>query len=152
MFVGLRPLATSQAQAHSGYKFRPLSLDERIRQTAGQSLVIWVTGPEATGPEATAAADIAERSALRATSLIPLVFTISDYLDRLTEQARGASVSTLNAVPVVLLPTEREAMKTWRSFAGFTEPNAYQASQLYELAFPKRTYAWSVSCDMTSQS
>ena len=34
---------------------------------------------------------------------------VSDYLDRLTEQARGASVSTLSAVPVVLLPNERES-------------------------------------------
>ena len=37
------------------------------------------------------------------------MFTVSDYLDRLTEQARGASVSTLNAVPVVLLHNERES-------------------------------------------
>ena len=48
------------AEAHSDYRFKPLSVDELLRKFAGQPLTTWPTGREATTPD-----DIAERDALR---------------------------------------------------------------------------------------
>ena len=43
------------AEAHSDYRFKPLSIDELLQKFAGQPLTTWTTGREATTPD-----DIAE--------------------------------------------------------------------------------------------
>ena len=48
------------AEAHSDYRFKPLSVDELLRKFTGQPLATWPTGREATTSD-----DIAERDSLR---------------------------------------------------------------------------------------
>ena len=38
-------------ESHTDYVFTPLSLEERLRKTTGQSLASWTIGPEANTPE-----------------------------------------------------------------------------------------------------
>uniref|UniRef100_A0AAV1VC64 Uncharacterized protein n=1 Tax=Peronospora matthiolae TaxID=2874970 RepID=A0AAV1VC64_9STRA len=56
-----QPQIVATADAHSGYLFTPLTVGERIRQTAGQSLATWITGFKAFTATA-----LVERDVLRA--------------------------------------------------------------------------------------
>ena len=93
------------AEAHSDYRFKPLSVDELLRKFAGQPLTTWPTGREATTSN-----DIAERDALRQRYLTPETTTISEYQVKLAEQARGDSVPTQRTVLIVHYPGESEAV------------------------------------------
>ena len=84
-------------RSHRDYEFTPLSVEERLRQAGGQSLVHWTIGPEASSPE-----EIANRQALRERYLAPCVTTQSQYLVRLQTQARGAPVPPMKGIPILL--------------------------------------------------
>uniref|UniRef100_M4C403 Uncharacterized protein n=1 Tax=Hyaloperonospora arabidopsidis (strain Emoy2) TaxID=559515 RepID=M4C403_HYAAE len=77
------------AEAHSNYRFKPLSVDELLQKFARQPLTTWPTRREDTTFD-----DIAERYALRTIYLTPETTTIFDFQIKLAEQARGASVPT----------------------------------------------------------
>ena len=85
------------------YVFREPTIDERLRQVAGQSLSAWRTGPEATTP-----GEIAARDALRARYLTPEILPMAEYQARLQNQALGASVPAMRTIPIVLSPTEAD--------------------------------------------
>ena len=91
----------AQLRHRQDYVFTPLDVEERIRQTVGQSLVTWVIGPEASSPE-----EIASRKALRERYLEPAVTTPSLYKGRLVKQGRGESVPPMKGVPILLFPGE----------------------------------------------
>ena len=52
------------------YVFTPLSVDERLRQTTGQTLATWTIGPGTTPPE-----EVASGQALRERYLEPYLTT-----------------------------------------------------------------------------
>uniref|UniRef100_A0AAV1TAM4 Uncharacterized protein n=1 Tax=Peronospora matthiolae TaxID=2874970 RepID=A0AAV1TAM4_9STRA len=83
------------AYAHSSYRFTQPSLYERICQTSGQSLATWVTGHKAN-----TTTELAESEALRETYWRVERMTVLDNLDRMNQQALGASVSAMRTVPV----------------------------------------------------
>ena len=65
-------------------------MEERLKEVAGRSLTIWLRGPLARTPE-----KIAERDALNQRYLSQKVVTREQYLARLRDQARGASVTSM---------------------------------------------------------
>ena len=67
--------------------FTPLSLEERLRQTTGQTLATWTIGPGTTSPE-----EVASGQALCEMYLEPYLTTQSQYKARLEMQARGVPV------------------------------------------------------------
>uniref|UniRef100_A0AAV1TFF9 Uncharacterized protein n=1 Tax=Peronospora matthiolae TaxID=2874970 RepID=A0AAV1TFF9_9STRA len=66
------------ANAHSGYLFTPLTVDERFSQNAGHSLATWIAGPKAVTATA-----IAEREAIKARYLRVERMIAQEYVDRL---------------------------------------------------------------------
>ena len=76
-------------------------MDERLKEAARQTLLTWVIGPEATKPE-----DLTTRRALNEKYLEPCVFTLSQYKARLARKARGAPVSSMKGIPILLLTNE----------------------------------------------
>ena len=99
-----RSQTAATLRARRDYVFRPPTVEERLRQVAGQSLSGWSTGPEATTPS-----DIATRDALRERYLTPQVVSMTQYLARLNDQARGASVPSMRTIPILLHPGETES-------------------------------------------
>ena len=91
----------AKAKVHSEYRFTPLSVEERLKEVAGRSLTIWLCGTLARTPE-----EIAERDALNQRYLSQKVITREQYLARLRDQARGASVTSMREIPIVLFPNE----------------------------------------------
>ena len=91
----------AKAKAHSEYRFTPLSVEERLKEVAGRSLTIWVSGPKAKTKE-----EVAAREALNERYLTPKIMTRGQYLTRLRDQARGASVTSMREIPIILLPEE----------------------------------------------
>ena len=81
--------------------FTPLSLEERLRQTTGQTLATWTIGPGTTSPE-----EVASGQALRERYLEPYLTTQSQYKARLEMQARGAPVPPIKGVPILLFAGE----------------------------------------------
>uniref|UniRef100_M4BQA2 Uncharacterized protein n=1 Tax=Hyaloperonospora arabidopsidis (strain Emoy2) TaxID=559515 RepID=M4BQA2_HYAAE len=78
------------------YVFNPPSVEERLRQTTGQSLATWTIGPVAASTE-----EGASGQALRERYLEPSLTTQSQYV-RLELQARGAPVPPIKGVPILL--------------------------------------------------
>ena len=97
------------------YVFTPLSVEERLRQMAGQTLATWTIGPAANSPE-----EVASGQALRERYLEPSLTTQSQYKARLEIQARGAPVPPIKAYPFSCLQAKKRTKKTTTSFAGCT--------------------------------
>ena len=97
-----RSKATLQDQRD--YVFKPLSVEDRLKEASRGTLRGWTIGPEATTPD-----DIAKRTALRERYLTPLRTTQSLYKARLAKQARGAPVPTLKGIPILLFANETES-------------------------------------------
>ena len=93
----------STLQSYRDYVFTPSSVEERIRQTAGQTLAAWTIGPEARSPE-----EIASQDTLRQRYLEPYLTTQSQYKARLDTQAQGAPVPPAKGVTILLLAGETE--------------------------------------------
>uniref|UniRef100_M4BQ35 Uncharacterized protein n=1 Tax=Hyaloperonospora arabidopsidis (strain Emoy2) TaxID=559515 RepID=M4BQ35_HYAAE len=102
------------------YVFTPLSVEERLRQTTGQTLATWTVGPVAASPE-----EGESGQTLRDRYLEPYLTTQRQYKVRLKMQARGAPVPPIKGVPILLF-----AGKTTTSFAGCT---ALVVSSMYAL-------------------
>ena len=88
---------------HRQYRFKPPTVEERLKEASGHSLSGWTIGPEAISPE-----DVATRTALRQRYLEPHITTQSQYLARLNRQVRGAPVPPMKGVPILLFPGETE--------------------------------------------
>uniref|UniRef100_A0AAV1VGJ8 Uncharacterized protein n=1 Tax=Peronospora matthiolae TaxID=2874970 RepID=A0AAV1VGJ8_9STRA len=80
------------------YVFTPPSVEERLRQAAGQKLATWVTGHEPKTPE-----EVVSCQVLRERYLEPHLTTQSQYKARLDMQARGAPVPPIKGIPILLL-------------------------------------------------
>ena len=93
----------STLKGQRDYVFKPLTVEERLKQSTGQTLLTWGINPEATTPE-----ELATRKALRERYLEPCITTQSQYKARLTSQARGASVPSMKGVPILLFAGEDE--------------------------------------------
>ena len=91
----------AKAKLHSEYRFTPLSADERLKEIAGRTLALWTSGPKAKTKE-----EVAAREALNERYLTPKIMTRGQYLTRLRDQARGASVTSMREIPIILLPEE----------------------------------------------
>ena len=87
----------STLESHTDYVFTPLSLEELLRQTTGQSLASWNIGPAANTPEEVEAGRV-----LRERYLVPYVMTPSQFKAMLLKQAHGVPVSLIRGVPVLL--------------------------------------------------
>ena len=94
-----RSLTYAIQQARRDYILTPLSVEQRLREDAGQSLACWVTGPEARS-----VSEVAARQALRERYLTPQVMPLDDYRQRLEGQARGASIPSMRTIPIILYP------------------------------------------------
>ena len=81
-------------QNHRDYVFTPLSVEECLRQTTGQTLATWTIGPVAASLE-----EGASGQALRERYLEPYLTTQSQYKARLEIQARSALVTPIKAYP-----------------------------------------------------
>ena len=79
------------------YVFTPLSVEERLRQTTGQTFATWTIGPVAASLE-----EGASVQALRERYLEPSLTTRSQYKARFELQARGAPVPPIKGVPILL--------------------------------------------------
>uniref|UniRef100_M4BJ96 Uncharacterized protein n=1 Tax=Hyaloperonospora arabidopsidis (strain Emoy2) TaxID=559515 RepID=M4BJ96_HYAAE len=79
------------------YVFTPPSVEESLRQKTGQSLATWTIGPVAASLE-----EAASGQALRERYLEPSLTTQSQYKARLELQARGAPVTPIKSVPILL--------------------------------------------------
>ena len=91
----------AKAKASSEHRITPLSVEERLKEVLGCSLDIWISGPSTRTPE-----ELPERDALYKRSLSQKVMTRKQYLTRLRDQARGASVTSISEIPIVLCPNE----------------------------------------------
>ena len=80
------------------YVFTPSSLEERLRQTTGQSLASWTIGNVAASAEEGASGQV-----LRERYLEPSLTTRRQYKARFELQARGAPVPPIKGVPILLL-------------------------------------------------
>ena len=89
-------LRVTTLKNHCDYVSTPLSVEERLRQTTGQTLATWTIGPVAAFPE-----EGASGQALRERYLEPSLTTQSQYV-RLELQARGAPVPPIKGVPILL--------------------------------------------------
>ena len=67
-----RSRITVTLESHTDYVFTPLSVEERLRQVAGQPLVSWRIASAATTPD-----EIEGRKALRERYLVPIIVTQS---------------------------------------------------------------------------
>uniref|UniRef100_A0AAV1TJX2 Uncharacterized protein n=1 Tax=Peronospora matthiolae TaxID=2874970 RepID=A0AAV1TJX2_9STRA len=83
------------------YVFTPPSMEERLRQAAGQTLATWVIGHEPKTP-----AEVVSCQALRERYLEPHLTTQSQYKARLDMQARGAQVPPIKGIPILLFAGE----------------------------------------------
>uniref|UniRef100_M4C6P9 Uncharacterized protein n=1 Tax=Hyaloperonospora arabidopsidis (strain Emoy2) TaxID=559515 RepID=M4C6P9_HYAAE len=83
------------------YVYTPLSVEERLRQTTGQTLATCTIGPGATSPE-----EVASDQALRERYLEPYMTTQSQYKARLEMQARGAPVPPIMGIPILVFAGE----------------------------------------------
>uniref|UniRef100_A0AAV1U0Y0 Uncharacterized protein n=1 Tax=Peronospora matthiolae TaxID=2874970 RepID=A0AAV1U0Y0_9STRA len=83
------------------YVFTPPSVEERLRQAAGQTLATWVIGHGPKTPE-----EVVSCQALRERYLEPHLTTQSQYKARLDMQARGAPVPPIKGIPIFLLAGE----------------------------------------------
>uniref|UniRef100_A0AAV1T1J2 Uncharacterized protein n=1 Tax=Peronospora matthiolae TaxID=2874970 RepID=A0AAV1T1J2_9STRA len=83
------------------YVFTPPSVEERLRQAAGQTLATWVIvhGPKT--PE-----EVVSCQALRERYLMPHLTTQSQYKARLDMQARGTPVPPIKGIPILLFAGE----------------------------------------------
>ena len=97
------------------YVFIPPSMEERLRQTTGQTLATWTIGPVAVSSE-----EGASGQALRERYLEPYLTTQSQYKARLELQARGAPVHRLRAYPFSCQQAKPRTKKTKSLFAGCT--------------------------------
>uniref|UniRef100_A0AAV1THZ8 Uncharacterized protein n=1 Tax=Peronospora matthiolae TaxID=2874970 RepID=A0AAV1THZ8_9STRA len=81
--------------------FTPPSLEERLRQAAGQTLATWVIGH---GPNTSE--EVVSCQALRDRYLEPHLTTQSQYKAGLDMQARGTPVPPINSIPIHLFAGE----------------------------------------------
>uniref|UniRef100_A0AAV1USY5 Uncharacterized protein n=1 Tax=Peronospora matthiolae TaxID=2874970 RepID=A0AAV1USY5_9STRA len=84
------------------YVFTPPSVEERLRQAAGQTLATWVIGHGPKSPE-----EVVSCQARRKRYLEPHLTTQSQYKSRLDMQARGAPVPPIKGIPTLLLAGEK---------------------------------------------
>ena len=81
--------------------YKPPSVEERIKQNVGQSMVMWIIGP---GDKA--ADEIATRKGLRGKKLETFVMTYFQYKARQVQQSSRNPVGLINGVPVLLSEEE----------------------------------------------
>uniref|UniRef100_A0AAV1VAE5 Uncharacterized protein n=1 Tax=Peronospora matthiolae TaxID=2874970 RepID=A0AAV1VAE5_9STRA len=92
---------TATLERQRDYVFTPPSVEERLRQAAGQTLATWVIGHGPKTPE-----EVVSCQALRERYLEPHLTTQSQYKARLDMQARGAPVPPMKGIPILLLAGE----------------------------------------------
>uniref|UniRef100_A0AAV1TSM0 Uncharacterized protein n=1 Tax=Peronospora matthiolae TaxID=2874970 RepID=A0AAV1TSM0_9STRA len=92
---------TATLERQRDYVFTPPSVEERLRQAAGQTLATWVIGH---GPKTPM--EVMSCQALRERYLEPHLTTQSQYKARLDMQARGAPVPPMKGIPILLLAGE----------------------------------------------
>uniref|UniRef100_A0AAV1U0V2 Uncharacterized protein n=2 Tax=Peronospora matthiolae TaxID=2874970 RepID=A0AAV1U0V2_9STRA len=83
------------------YVFIPPTVEERLRQAAGQTLATWVIGHGPKAPE-----EVVSCQALREMYLMPHLTTQSQYKARLDMQARGTPVPPIKGIPILLFAGE----------------------------------------------
>uniref|UniRef100_A0AAV1TRQ9 Uncharacterized protein n=2 Tax=Peronospora matthiolae TaxID=2874970 RepID=A0AAV1TRQ9_9STRA len=83
------------------YVFTSPSVEERLRQAAGQTLATWVIGHGPKTPE-----EVVSFQALRERYLKPHLTTQSQYKAHLDMQARGAPIPPIKGIPILLLAGE----------------------------------------------
>uniref|UniRef100_A0AAV1T260 Uncharacterized protein n=1 Tax=Peronospora matthiolae TaxID=2874970 RepID=A0AAV1T260_9STRA len=83
------------------YMLTPPSVEERLRQAAGQTLATWVIGHGPKTPE-----EVVSCQALRERYLMPQLTTQSQYKARLDMQARGTPVPPIKGIPILLFAGE----------------------------------------------
>uniref|UniRef100_A0AAV1UEL9 Uncharacterized protein n=1 Tax=Peronospora matthiolae TaxID=2874970 RepID=A0AAV1UEL9_9STRA len=84
------------------YVFPPPSVEERLRQAAGQTLATWVIGHGHKTPK-----EVVSCQALRERYLEPHLTTQSQYKTRLDMQARGAPVPPIKGIPIPMFAGEK---------------------------------------------
>uniref|UniRef100_A0AAV1UXX0 Uncharacterized protein n=1 Tax=Peronospora matthiolae TaxID=2874970 RepID=A0AAV1UXX0_9STRA len=92
---------TATLERQRDYVFTPPSVEERLRQAAGQTLATWVIGHGPKTPE-----EVVSCQALRERYLEPHLTNQSQYKARLDMQARGAPVPPMKGIPILLLAGE----------------------------------------------
>uniref|UniRef100_A0AAV1UUI6 Uncharacterized protein n=1 Tax=Peronospora matthiolae TaxID=2874970 RepID=A0AAV1UUI6_9STRA len=92
---------TAILERQRDYVFTPPSVEERLRQAAGQTLATWVIGHGPKTPE-----EVVSCQALRERYLEPHLTTQSQYKASLDMQARGAPVPPMKGIPILLLAGE----------------------------------------------
>ena len=85
----------STLESHTDYVFTPLSLEDRLRQTTGQSLASWTICPAANTPK-----EIETGRVLREQHLEPYVMTLSQYKVWILDHGHGVLVSLIKGIPV----------------------------------------------------
>ena len=90
-----------KARLHREYRFKEPSVEEKLKEYAGRSFRTCIIGPKVRTRK-----EKEERKALRERYLNPVVTTPEEYRDRLSDQARGASVAPFRIIPIVLSPRE----------------------------------------------
>uniref|UniRef100_A0AAV1UEE9 Uncharacterized protein n=1 Tax=Peronospora matthiolae TaxID=2874970 RepID=A0AAV1UEE9_9STRA len=98
---------TATLERQRDYVFTPPSVEERLRQAAGQTLATWVIGHGPKTPE-----EVVSCQALRERYLEPHLTTQSQYKAPLDMQARGAPVPPMKGIPILLLAGETASKKT----------------------------------------
>uniref|UniRef100_A0AAV1V920 Uncharacterized protein n=1 Tax=Peronospora matthiolae TaxID=2874970 RepID=A0AAV1V920_9STRA len=83
------------------YGFTPPSVEERLRQAAGQTLATWVIGHGPKTPE-----EVVSCHALCERYLEPHLTTQSQYKARLDMQARNTPVPPIKSIPILLFAGE----------------------------------------------
>uniref|UniRef100_A0AAV1UZQ4 Uncharacterized protein n=1 Tax=Peronospora matthiolae TaxID=2874970 RepID=A0AAV1UZQ4_9STRA len=86
------------------YVFTPPSVEERLRQAAGQTLATWVIGHGPKTPE-----EVVSCQSLRERYLEPDLTTQSQYKARLDMQARRAPVPPIKGILILLSASETES-------------------------------------------